>query len=81
MITTSVGGTIRHFGLFNLVPPFGSAGAIGASPGGVPIVFDVDLRESDSGLDLSAQALPSSFDLESMQLSLWGTPWLTSHDA
>lgn len=75
VIRVDVGGTVRYFGLFNLVPPFGSPLAIGASPFGTPLVFAGRLREDDYGLDLVLRDAPSSFDLRSMQLTIWGTPW------
>lgn len=75
VIQVDVGGTTRWFGLFNLVPHFGSPAAIGASPFGTPIVFDVKQRESDSGLDLRLQEVPQGFDLRSLKLTIWGTPW------
>jgi hypothetical protein len=75
VIEVNVGGTTRWFGLFNLAPPFGSAGAIGASPFGTPLVFTVQAREGDSGLDLRLAGVPPSLDLRSMHLTIWGTPW------
>jgi hypothetical protein len=74
-VAVNVGGTVRHFGLFALVPPFGSVAALGASPFGVPLVFDVRLREGDSGLDLVMRELSQGLDLQGFDLSLWGTPW------
>ncbi len=75
VIEVNVGGTVRWFGLFNLVSPFGSAGAIGASPFGTPLVFAVQAREGDSGLDLRLAGVPPSLDLRAMHLTIWGTPW------
>jgi hypothetical protein len=75
VIEVNVGGTVRYFGLFNLVSPFGRAAAIGASPFGTPVVFTVQVREGDSGLDLRLAGLPQSLDLRSLHLTIWGTPW------
>jgi hypothetical protein len=75
VIEVDVGGVTRHFGLFNLSAPFGTAAAIGASPFGAPLLFEVVLREADSGLDLRLREVPSSFDLRGITLTLWGTPW------
>jgi hypothetical protein len=80
-VAVNVGGSVRHFGIFNLVPPFGALAAIGASPFGTPLVFTSRLRESDAGLDLSLEGLAQSFDLQGMELTIWGTPWQASHDA
>jgi hypothetical protein len=76
VIRVDVGGTVRWFGLFNLIPPFGSAAAIGASPFGTPLVFMVGVREADAGLDLVLKDVPQSLDLRSLQLTIWGTPWI-----
>lgn len=75
VIEAKVGGTVRYFGLFNLVPPFGAPAAIGASPFGTPLVFVANMREGDVGLDLRLHDLPQSFDLQSLKLTIWGTPW------
>jgi hypothetical protein len=77
VVTLETGGATRTFGLFNLVPPFGAAAAIGASPFGTPLVFAVHLHEPDNlALDLSD--LPPSLDLRSLDLTIWGVPWLSS---
>ncbi len=76
VIAVDVGGTVRHFGLFNLVSPIGTVASIGASPFGMPVVFNVHLREDDYGFDLDLDELESSFDLQSFEMTLWGTPWL-----
>jgi hypothetical protein len=80
VVKVNVGGVIRYFGLFNLIPPFGSPAALGASPFGIPLVFTAHLRESDYGFDFSLKDVPQSFDLRSVQLTVWGTPWQGGHD-
>lgn len=75
VIAVDLAGTTRYFGLFNLAHSFGDAAAIGASPFGTPLVFASRLRESDSGLDLVLENVPQGFDLQSMKLTIWGTPW------
>lgn len=84
-VAVEVGGSTRHFGLFNLVAPQGVVAAFGASPFGTPLIFTVRLREEDYGLDILLGELPQSFDLRRLELELWGTPWLggpgaASHD-
>jgi hypothetical protein len=74
VVRVEAGGTTRYFGLFNLVSPQGSAASIGASPFGVPLVFDVHLREPDN-LSLELVGLSQSLDLRSLRLTIWGTPW------
>ena len=81
VLEVTVGGTTRHFGLFNLVPPFGTPVAIGASPFGTPLVFNARMRESDNGLDLVLDDVPQSFDLQDFDLTIWGAPWRQEHDA
>jgi hypothetical protein len=76
VVGVDVGGTVRHYGLFSLVPPFGSTAALGASPGGMPLVFAVRAREADTGLDLVLDEVPQSLDLRSVKLTIWGSmPW------
>ncbi len=81
VIAVEKGGVTRRFGLFNLVAPAGAVASFGASPFGVPLVFNVHLRESDSGLNLALEGVPQSLGPQSLKLTLWGTPWLSSHDA
>jgi hypothetical protein len=81
-VTSSTeGGSTRYFGVFNLVPPAGSPAAIGFAPFGTPIEMPADLREADVALQYGFQNLPQRFDVQSLDLTLWGTPWLSSHDA
>ncbi len=79
VLTLTTGSGTRSFGLFNLVPPFGAAAAIGASPFGTPLVFEVHLREPDN-LTLDLTDVPQSLDLRSLDLTLWGAPWQGSHN-
>ena len=74
VLAVTTGSGTRSFGLFNLVSSFGAAAAIGASPFGTPLVFDVHLHEPDN-LSLDLAGLPSSLDLRALDLTIWGTPW------
>jgi len=78
--TVETGSGSRSFGVFNLVPPFGSPFAFGLSPYGTPIVLAGHLREGDYGLDFETNGLPQSLGLRSLDLTLWGTPWEGAHD-
>ena len=80
VVAVRVGGSVRYFGLFSLVPAPGDVAAIGASPFGVPLVFSLRLRESDYGLDLDLGDVPQSFDLQSLSLTIWGVPWSETRD-
>lgn len=80
VITVQTGSATRSFGLFNLAPPFGAAATIGASPFGVPLRFDVHLREPDN-LSLDLTGLSQSLDLRGFDLTLWGAPWQGSGPA
>ena len=73
-------GSTRHFGLFNLVPPFGTPFAIGFAPFGKRVSLVGRLREADSGLDLLIDELPQALDLQGIEMTIWGSPWLSSHD-
>lgn len=79
-VAVDVGGTVRHLGLFNLAPPFGSSAAIGFSPFGVPVVLVAKVREADVGVSVLLQDLPRSLDLRAMRLRIWGSPWMPAHD-
>jgi len=77
----SAGGSVRHFGVFNLVPPYGAPAAIGFAPYGTPIVLTPRVRESDAGLTLDLDDLSQSFDVQALDLTIWGTPWVLDHDS
>jgi hypothetical protein len=75
VVAVDAGGTVSHFGLFNLGPAGGTLTQIGASPFGLPLVFAVRLREGDYGLDLELGEVPASPDLRGIEATIWGTPW------
>lgn len=72
--------TVRSFGVFNLVAPYGRPGAFGASPYGVPVVLAPHVREGDAGLTLDLEDLSQAIDFQALELTLWGTPWALEHD-
>jgi len=72
----AVGGAVRYFGVFNLVAPAGTTASFGLSPYGVPLAFEAHLRESDYGFDLDLSEVPNGFALRSIDLTVWGTPWV-----
>lgn len=74
------GGETRHFGVFNLAPPYGSPLAVGFAPFGVPIVLSSHIRHGDAGLTLDLEDLSQAMDLQGLELTIWGTPWLHDHD-
>jgi hypothetical protein len=81
--TSREGGASRRFGLFNLDPAPGVAAQFGFAAYGVPVVLDVGLPEGPGGtyaLTLQARNISQSFDLRGLRVSLWGTPWASSHD-
>ena len=75
-----VGGTVRYFGVFNLVPPFGTPVAIGLAPFGRGIILKAALREADVGFNLAIEGFPQALDLQGIELTIWGTPWQAAHD-
>ncbi len=80
-VHSSYGGGVRYFGLFNLVPPYGSPEAIGFAPFGVPIVLTPHVREEDSGLTLDIAGLPQILSIDGLDFKIWGTPWEFDHDS
>lgn len=74
------GGTTRHFGVFNLQAPYGSPLTLGFSPFGVPVELVARVREDDAGLSFELDDLSQAHDLQSFELTLWGTPWDPVHD-
>jgi hypothetical protein len=74
------GGTTRTFGVFNLAPAYGDAEAIGLAPFGVPIVLSGQIREPEAALTFSLRNLSQALNFSSLELTLWGTPWASSHD-
>lgn len=78
--TGAEGGITRYFPVYNLQPPFGSPEAIGFAPFGVSMRFFAELREADDAIVFHLDNLPQQFDLQAMDLTLWGSPWLPSHD-
>jgi len=81
VVAVDAGGSVRHFGLFNLVPAYGSPAALGLSPFGVPLVLTPRLREGDAGFDLELAGIPPGLDLRGLEVTVWGSPWQSSHDA
>jgi hypothetical protein len=79
VIGATVAGETRNFGLFSLTPAPGHLAAFGTSPFGVPLIFTLDQREHDYGLDLRLHGVPQRFDLHGLKLELWGTPWEPVH--
>ena len=75
------GGTTRHFGVFDLAAPYGTAEAIGFAPFGVPIVLAGQLRSADATLAFKLSNLSQALDIQSLDLTLWGTPWEVRHDS
>jgi hypothetical protein len=77
------GGETRTFGLFNLQPPPGAPSELGANPYGAPILFVPDIRQAEGeyGLTLEARNVPQLVGIESLELTIWGTPWSILHNA
>ena len=72
------GGAVRHFGLFNLAAPYGSAEAIGFAPFGVPIILEGAL--DGAGLRFQLENLSQALNIQALDLTLWGTPWEYKYD-
>ncbi len=83
-VTTGIGGgQTRRFGLFNLQPDAGTAARFGASPFGVPLVFDATINADVPGtyVDLDAGEIPQGLEIQALKVSLWGVPWDASHNS
>jgi hypothetical protein len=77
------GGSVRRFGVFNLVPAPGVPAQIGFAPYGVPVVLDTGIVAGPEGtytFTLEAANLTQAFEIQRLDLTLWGTPWGASHD-
>jgi len=77
------GGSVRTFGVFNLVPPPGTPSELGASPYGSPITFTPHVRQADGeyGLTLQSSDVPQLTDLSGLTLNIWGAPWAILHNS
>ncbi len=73
-------GTRRHFGVFNLASPYGSAEAIGFAPFGVPMIFAAHLRDAGTALTFDLENLSQAVNIQALDLTLWGTPWEYRYD-
>jgi hypothetical protein len=79
-VRTAVG--IRHFGVFNLIPQPGHPSQFGFSPFGAPVVFAPEVRQVDGefGFTVVSRNFTQLFDLEALELTIWGNPWAVGHD-
>ena len=73
------GGVVRHFGLFDLTAPYGSAAALGASPFGIPLILDGELSPGAT-LSFDLENLSQALDVHALDITIWGTPWDYHHD-
>ncbi|MGN6216098.1 MAG: hypothetical protein ACTHN7_03950 [Solirubrobacterales bacterium] len=80
--TSLGGGEVRHFGVFNLTPPPGYAVELGFAPFGSPVTFGAHVRNegSEYGLTSEIENFPQALSVDSVTVTLWGTPWAISHD-
>jgi hypothetical protein len=81
-VTSSHSGGPRTFGVFNLQPPPGAPSEIGFNAFGSPITFIPEVREEGGEYQLSerAQAIPQQVNISGLRITLWGTPWLYTHN-
>jgi hypothetical protein len=75
-------GSVRSFGVFNLVPPPGVAAQLGFAPFGVPVALTPTVRQAEGeyGLTLETHNFPQAFNVYGIELAIWGVPWGVSHD-
>jgi hypothetical protein len=76
------GGSVRTFGIFNLVPPPGAPAEIGFSPFGSPIVFISEIHQAEGEYDLSLRAsnISQQVSINALRIALWGAPRAASHN-
>jgi hypothetical protein len=80
--TSLGGGQTRYFGVFNLIPPPGFAVELGFAPFGSPVTFGAHVRNSngDYGLTADIANFPQALSADSIEITLWGAPWVLSHN-
>jgi hypothetical protein len=68
--------------IYNLVPPKGMPAQLGFEVGGEPIYINTKLRsDSDYGVTAYLHNLTEAQRVTAAQITIWGTPWDSSHDA
>jgi hypothetical protein len=60
--------------LFNLVPPAGAAGQLGAVVLIAPVVMDLSIRSDDYGLTAEIHDLSQAQEAREVSVALWGVP-------
>jgi hypothetical protein len=77
------GGGTRTFGVFSLAPPPGAPSELGFNPYGAAITIVPSIRESggEYGLTLNLEGISQLVDIKRLEITLWGAPWVASHDA
>lgn len=81
-VTSSHLGGPRTFGVFNLQPPPGRPSELGFNPYGSPIIFIPEVRQEGGEYQLSerAQSIPQQVNISGLRITLWGAPWITTHN-
>ena len=77
------GAAARRFGVFNLAPSPGVPAELGFAPFGAPIPLAVQIRSGAEGqyaLALEAPSIPRFLEIDTLDLTLWGTPWGAGHN-
>lgn len=76
-------GSVRRFGIFNLVPPPGVPAQLGFAPHGTHVVLNsraAVLADNQYSLSLNAVNFPQAMNVYGLDLAIWGVPWAASHD-
>lgn len=66
--------------LFNLVPPAGTAGQLGAIVLIAPVVMNLSIRSGDYGLTAEIHDLSQAQEAKEVSVALWGVPAAPDHD-
>lgn len=66
--------------VYNLVPPRGLPAMFGFYYQGLIVNLRAKLRQSDYGIDIVSNQVPSSLPIAKFEVQLWGVPAASSHD-
>jgi hypothetical protein len=75
-----LGGASWIAGLFNMVPPPGSATELGFAIYGTVVLLDAHVRPGDHGIDIFSRNTETSYPVDGVEITVWGVPSDRSHD-
>lgn len=72
---------VGTFPIYNLTPPLGVAASLGTSIFGFSSVQEASLRPGDYGARVSDITIPTSLEIQSASVKIWGVPTEPGHDS